>query len=274
MRFEDFARAHGVLVDHARADGIIHRCPTSDHPRKKHGAYKWTGEWGWVQGHDMHAEPIIYKPDSVPIEVVRRDMAEERRLEAARRAQAAKKAAEIVGRCTLDSHAYLQRKGFLTMQTLVDTDGRMVVPMRDVENYQRINSVQWIDAEGQKKFLPGGKAKGSVLIRGAGTEQFLVEGFCTGLSVEAALASMYRQARVVVCFSAGNLTHVAGLLSGRRFVIADNDASRTGELAAVATGLPWAMPREVGQDADDVRQEYGVRAVVELLRRAMKAAMP
>lgn len=270
MNFEAFAAAHGVLVAPARGDGVIHRCPTSDRPRARNGAYRWTGEWGWIQNWREHAEPVIYRPDHVSVEVVRRDMERERELETARREQAARKAAEIVARCPLDVHPYLARKGFAGMQGLVDGDSRLVVPMRDVENYARINSVQWIAADGEKKFLPGGKAKGSVLIRGAGSDHWLVEGFATGLSIEAALASMYRQSRVVICFSASNLAYVAGRINGRRYVIADNDASGTGERYAAATGLPWAMPGDVGTDANDLHQTAGVRAVVALMRKAMQ----
>lgn len=270
MTFSAFAQAHGLLVRDPIPDGRIHRCPTENHPRKKNGAYKFTGEWGWVQSWADHESPIIFKPDHVPVEVVRRDMAAERRAEQQRRENASKLAQQIVARCSFDEHPYLIRKGFPFAKTLVDTDGRMVVPMRDATNYKRVNSVQFIAEDGTKKFLPGGQARGSVLIRGAGAEHWLCEGFATGLSIEQALASMYRQARVVICFSAGNLAHVSSLLAGRRYVIADNDESSTGARYAAQTGLPWAMPDEIGQDANDVFQARGVRAVVDLMRKAMR----
>lgn len=269
MRFEQFAQAHGVLIDYAKSDALIHRAPTKDHPRKRNASYKWTGEWGWIQDWANHAEPIIYRPDHVPIEVVHRDMAAERRAEAARRGAAARQAAAIVASAQPDEHPYLIRKGFPFEKTLVGADGRIVVPMRDATDYKRVNSVQFIAADGEKKFLPGGKAKGSVLMRGAGAEMWLCEGFATGLSIEAALASMYRTAKVVICFSAGNLAYVAGLLRGRRYVIADNDESATGARYAASTGLPWAMPDTQGHDANDLMQASGVRAVVQMMRRAM-----
>lgn len=270
MSFTAFALAHGVLINHLHTDGRIRRVPTADHAKSRNGAYKFTGEWGWVQDWANHAEPIIFRPDHVPVEVVRRDMAAERRAEQQRRENAAKLAGQVIARCSFDEHPYLIRKGFPFAKTLVDTDGRIVVPMRDVTNYKRVNSVQFIAEDGTKKFLPGGQARGSVLIRGAGTEHWLCEGFATGLSIEQALASMYRQARVVVCFSAGNLAHVASLIGGRRFVIADNDVSATGARYAALTGLPWAMPDEIGQDANDLFQARGVRAVVDLMRKAMR----
>jgi putative DNA primase/helicase len=66
--------------------------------------------------------------------------------------------------------------------------------------------------------------------------------------------------------------HVAGLIPGRRFVFADNDASRAGETAAIATGLPYVMaPRPDGQktmDANDLHQSEGVIALAKLIMDA------
>lgn len=270
MTFDAFARAHGLLIRDLYADGRIHRCPTVDHPRDRNGAFKWTGEWGWVQNWAEHAEPIIYRPEGVPLEVVKRDMAAMRQADRQRRENAARTALEVVRRSTFGPHPYLAAKGFPDEQGLVDTDGRLVIPMRDGARYGRVNSVQWISPEGEKKFLTGGTAKGSVFVIGSGVECWLVEGFATALSVRAALASLYRQARAVVCFSAGNLTHVADLLTGPRFVFADHDASGTGQRAAEATGLPWVMAPEVGQDANDYHLAAGVRAVAALMRGAYR----
>lgn len=269
--FVAFARAHGLLIRDLYADGRVHRCPTSDHPRSKNGAYKFTGEWGWAQNWAEHEAPIIFRPDHISEEVVRRDMAEIRRREAERRRHAAIEAGAIVRRCRYDHHPYLDRKGFPGEQGLVDFDGRIVVPMRDCRDYSRINSVQWISADGEKKFLPGGMAKGSIFIIGTGIVQWLVEGLATALSVRAALLNLYQQARVVVCFSAANLAYVAGLLTGRRYILADNDTSGTGARYAASTGHPWCMPPTVGWDANDWHQAVGVRPLAEAMRALMGA---
>lgn len=270
MNFADFARAHGLLIRDLYADGRIHRCPTASHPRSTNGAYKWCGEWGWLQDWAEHAEPIIWREEGVSEEVVRRDIANMRREEQERRDRAARLAAAIVGRCTFDVHPYLASKGFPNEQGLIDTDGRLVIPMRDCSRYGRVVSVQFINAAGEKKFLTGGSAKGAVFFIGSGPEYWLCEGYATALSVRAALAELYRPARVVVCFSAGNLATVAGRLEGRRFVIADNDASGTGQRYAEATGLPWVMAPEVGHDANDMMVKHGTRAVADLLRGLLR----
>lgn len=266
--FADFARAHGLLINDLMADGRVHRCATVEHPRARNGAYRLDGEWGWVQAWDTHMEPIIWRAggSNSAIVPIKRDMEAVRREEAARRQQAADLAAAVVKRCGNAQHPYLARKGFADHVGLVDTDGRLVVPMRDIRDYRRINSVQWINGAGTKLFLPGGAAKGSVLMLGAGAEYWLCEGYATGLSIRAALEKLHRQARVVVCFSAGNLTYVASQTQGRRYVIADNDKSGTGERSAAATGLPWAMPPHVGMDANDYHQQYGIKPLVDLVR--------
>ena len=38
--FEESLRVAGLLVEHVRADGVLHRCGTTDKPRGKDGAYR------------------------------------------------------------------------------------------------------------------------------------------------------------------------------------------------------------------------------------------
>jgi putative DNA primase/helicase len=172
------------------------------------------------------------------------------------------------------THPYLASKGFPEATGMVTPDGELLIPMRDFKDYGVINSVQRIAADGSKLFLPGGKAKGSVftIAKGAWRERWLVEGYATGLSLQMALLDLRRQAEVIVCFSAGNLKYVATLVKRPAFVMADNDESKTGEQAAEATGLPWVMPEDVGQDANDVHALKGLRAVVGLIRNVNESA--
>ncbi|MBB2999670.1 putative DNA primase/helicase [Paraburkholderia tropica] len=273
MRFDDFARAHGLIIREVIADGKPHRVPTEDHPRKLNGAYGFDGQSGWVQNWAVHEKAIKWCPrlcDIRPVAIPKRDRAAEAKAETERRARARASAREIVGRCSYDVHPYLERKGFGAERGLIDTDGRLVVPMRDVTDYERVNSVQWINDQGEKKFLTGGAARGSVFAMGSGREHWLVEGFATGLSVREALRMLHRSARVVVCFSAGNLQHVATMMGGKRFVIADNDKSGTGARVALATGLPWAMPPVEGDDANDLHLREGINPLVQLMRNLLR----
>jgi putative DNA primase/helicase len=131
-------------------------------------------------------------------------------------------------------------------------------------------SVQRISEDGDKKFLPGGRTKGAVFLLGAhrgATHNYLVEGFATGLSVALAAKNLFQHYCVIVCFSANNMLHVSKSVK-RCLVMADNDESKTGELAAQATGKPWVMPHDVGMDFNDLHQSSGISAVERMIRNA------
>lgn len=271
MDFQQFARLHGVLIDDLQADGRVHRVPTIEKPRRRNGAYRFNGRFGWVQAWDTMVEPAIYRPErpdgpSPAPRAPRHYVPAQDEREA--REAAARRAAEIVARCRLDTHPYLARKGFPGLRALVDGDGRLVVPMRPVTRYHAVVSVQWIDERGDKLFLRAGAAKGSVFRIGSGDDTWLCEGFATGLSVARGLRELSWPATVVVTFSAGNLVHVAKLLRGRRYVMADADESGVGQAAAQSTGLPWVTPPDAGHDANDMHISRGIRALAELLRAA------
>lgn len=170
---------------------------------------------------------------------------------------AAKRAQAMVESATYDKHIYLSVKGFTEEMGLVLND-ELLIPMRDLKT-NRILSLQRIKPDGSKLFLKGGRASGAAFCLGAGSEVFLCEGYATGLSVRAALKSLYRQSKVVVCFSAANIAAVAKQTG--HYVIADNDASGTGQKFAEKTGLPWWMPPEVGMDANDYHRSAGVDAL-------------
>jgi putative DNA primase/helicase len=270
--FIQFAATHGVIINNPVDDGRLQRCPTSDHPKQRDGAYRFFGTWGWVQDWSNHEKPIIWKADgtdAVPVTVMARDVERIRREEARRRQQAAQRAVEIVRSCKTKPHAYLTNKGFPLEVGLVDSEENLIIAMRDMLDYRRINSVQSITNQGEKKFLYGGAAKGSIFIIGSGEDRWLCEGYATGLSIRAALRYMHQPSSVVVCFSASNLAHVAGAMGGRRLIVADNDQSGTGERFAASSGLPWVMPPDVGHDANDMHKAHGIPALANLLRGIM-----
>ena len=179
---------------------------------------------------------------------------------AARHSAVARTAQGMIKRATIETHPYLVIKGFPEHRALV-LNRALILPMRPIEGYKEIASVQEIQTDGSKKFLPGGRAKGCVLHIGQGREQWWCEGYATGLSIQAALARLYRRARVTVCFSAQNLAHVAK----RGFVVADHDRSGAGMKAAVRTGLPYWMPPMEG-DANDYHLDAGINTLANELR--------
>lgn len=260
--FLAFARDHGLILDHVIADGRVHRCATETKPRKRNGAWAYDGARGFVQDWTVHPRAIPYRGTSITPSPVRQKRAQGVRGDAEAATHLAR---QIIARSAFLPHPYLARKGFPATCGLVDPDdGRLIVPMYDANDYKRLLTVQRIAEDGSKLFLRGGTAKDAVHYLGRGTEDVLVEGYATGLSVRAAMAALYRDCRVVVCFSAGNLAHVARLYP-RGLVVADNDSSGAGELAARQSGLRYVMPAQVG-DANDVHAQEGLPALMALLR--------
>lgn len=207
----------------------------------------------------------------------RRRAAQERSAAADRVAEigyrkAAARAATLIKACAIGQHPYLAEKGFPDARALVMEDGSLVIPMRDCVSDALVGAqvVRLVDNKWEKQMLPGMRAKGASLRIGnhRASETWLVEGYATGLSVDAALKLLRLSASVLVCFSAHNLVHVAGRIPGRRFVFADHDSSRAGETAAIATGLPYAMAPIVGQDANDLHRSEGAIAVAKLIMEA------
>lgn len=272
--FLSFAQSYGLLMDHALSDARWHRVPTEDKPRKRNGSYKYDGDVGFVQNHATMEQVAMWKGGAragfVDKAAIRARLAITAAQDRARQAEARAVAEGMVKRAALDVHPYLAAKGFPQERGLV-LNGELLIPMREFSLYGQVNSLQRISPDGSKKFLPGGKAKGSVFFIGplVPHERWLVEGYATGLSVRAALRELHRDAQVIVCFSAGNLAHVGKIVKAPRrkaFVFADNDASGAGARAAEETGLPWVMPPEVGTDANDMHQRSGVRALAKLMR--------
>ena len=254
MSFVAHAQAHGLMVNYVIPDGRWHRVPTVDKPRKRNGAYVYDGQsgvvknWATMDGFARYGKGIIKQ-------IIQFDDGRERN------ARAAKQAMELIKSATVRTHPYLISKGFPRATGLVVGE-ELIIPIRDYKT-QKITGAQRIKESGEKLFIPGSRAKGSVFVLGRGSESWLVEGYATGLSVADALR--YKPAQVVVCFSASNLGYVAERIGGKRFIVADNDASGTGERVAIASGLPWVMPDTVGHDANDVHQERGIVAVQSML---------
>lgn len=202
------------------------------------------------------------------LEKARAQSREYARQQARRQSKAAADAERMIRKASMATHPYLDRKGFPNHLGLVH-DGKLLVPVRDVTEYSRVISVQLIDAAGEKKFLPGGRTRCGVYRIGASPalarRVVLCEGYATGLSLHAALQRLPGPPSIIVCFSAGNLEVVAKHFP-TALVCADNDESKRGEEAALATGLEWRMPPDVGTDFNDMHQTHGIYAVTKMLR--------
>jgi len=170
---------------------------------------------------------------------------------------AAKKADWILSQCKPEKHAYLDSKGFPELEGLVwrpDSETNLLcIPMYVGNN---LGGVQMIDKHGAKKYLSGqvtSKAEYRIDSGALNATDWWVEGYASGLSLRACLHALKLRYRIHITFSAGNLKRMAH--SG--YVVADNDASNTGALAAQATGLPYFLAPGVGNDINDMHKHDG-----------------
>ena len=266
MELIDFCRAHGIIIDAPPPIGYWKRYQTVDHPKKRNGAVKWMGDHAFVQNHATDTEVSIWKPDSIN-ESKRRDyarLAQEAEQEKIRmQERAAAKAKALLNASVLSKHPYFKSKGFPDEQGWVNGD-KLIIPVR-LEG--ELVGCQLIDESGNKKFLYGQRTSDASFDFDNKGKHYHCEGYATALSLRHALRSLKRNYVIHVCFSAGNLLKLAQKFGG--FVIADNDASGTGERIAKQTGLPYWMSEVVGEDANDAHQRLGLFKFTQSLTQSL-----
>ena len=76
------------------------------------------------------------------------------------------------------------------------------------------------------------------------------------MSIQSVLKRFKRRYVIHVCFSAGNMKKIAADLEPG-LVVADNDASGTGERVAKEIGWKYWMSDVVGEDANDTHVRLG-----------------
>lgn len=269
--FADFARSQGLIINHLPLGEIV-RCPTESHRTKRNGAFMFYGEWGWCQNWELHESPVLWKADGIQDTPQLRQRIKEshkkyqqERNEAAQ--QAAKKANWILSQCELNLSSYLARKGFPDMSANMwfrkDSEPLLVIPMM-ID--RKVVGCQLIAEDGNKRFLKGQITKGAYFPIGQGDNLFYVEGYASGLSLQKILQSLKISHRVIIAFSAGNIAYLAKKHNG--FVIADNDASVTGERVARESGCKWWMPPTVDQDINDYHLAAGIFKVSQEIKKA------
>ena len=170
-------------------------------------------------------------------------------------------------------HAYTVAKGVGNHGIRIERNGCLIVPMRDTAG--TLFSLQSIAADGEKRFLAGGRVKGCLHQIGelAGT-LIVCEGYATGATVHEAISHA-----VAIAFNSGNLVPVAMAMRARHtdariIVAADDDWQVPGnpgcssaKQAALAVGGVVAVPRfsrsrpDKATDFNDLHALHGVNAV-------------
>lgn len=268
MEFARFAEAHGLILDRIEVGKWV-RVPTTDHPRKRNGAYKLMDGIAWVQNHASMLEPVVWKPEgpapAIDHAAVKRRAAETAREIAERQKKAAAKAGWIMHQTKPDLHPYLAAKGFSEATGNVWDTGEsrlLVVPMRIGH---ALAGCQMINGDGDKKFLAGQRTNDACYTIDNKGPIYLCEGYATGLSIRAALAALRARYTIIVCFSAHGISRIAKSHQ-RAVIVADNDASGTGERVARETGHPYWISDIVGNDFNDDHRRLGLFAVSQSLR--------
>lgn len=270
--FQQFAESHGLIIRSLRVKNIG-RCPTVSHPRAKNGAYYFDGDFGWVMDwaidlapliwHDENLSPIERAKVAAKIEATKKLYLDDRK---AKNENAAKRAFSLVSECILDRHAYMDAHGLGDeVVNVLPRDGMsplMVVPMYFDG---RVCGAQTITIDGEKKFLSGQRSNLAQFILGQPSNVSLdvwCEGYCTGVAIRRVLVALRVPSVVHVTFSSGNLAKMAS----RGIVVADNDKSKAGLIAAEKTGLLFYMPELEGEDFCDEWRRIGQLAVSQRLK--------
>lgn len=267
----DMAAAGMVVKEPIIADSVLHRVYVDgDKSGTQNGAYILHADQhpaGYFE-HFPQGLKVTWRLDGAgdkPLSLaMRRQIEAERKLRQAERRQRQDEAAEKArwiwqnAKPVFDEakHPYLQRK-LVKAYGLRTSRGALVVPFFD-DTHQLVN-LQFIDTDGNKRFMAGGRKKGcfSPIGEPAGAARVLIcEGWATGASLHEALGAL-----VMVAGDAGNLEPVA--IAARRWhpnaeiiVAGDNDETGIGQTAAKKAALAvrgkYLIPEQTGADWNDV----------------------
>lgn len=164
------------------------------------------------------------------------------------------------------SNQYLAKKGInnkIIEGIRFTKDDKIVVPVHD--SNREIHSLQFIDQDGTKKFLTGGKKQGNFFMIDQDKVKdsktiYLAEGFATAATINIATDKP-----VAVSFDAGNIEHVLKNLKtthpDKEFIIAaDNDL--------------WKENNIGKEKAELAAQKYGAKVILPKFTLAHKDEMP
>lgn len=142
-----------------------------------------------------------------------------------------------------------------------------------------ISSLQYIDAQGNKRFLPGGAIKGGYcILEGDKSVIYICEGWATGCSIHEATGAC-----VYVCYQVSNIYDVTSFIKKENLssiikIAADNDRFKEGNPGlskALIVGqsleceviVPEFKIQEWGTDFNDLHQQEGLDYLKEFFNK-------
>lgn len=180
-------------------------------------------------------------------------------------------------------HPYLARKQITANNAKYNPDTQsLVVPLYDSAG--KLWTLQYINADGEKRFIPGGRKKGCFCPFGDETDTIIIcEGFATAATIHAATGL-----HTIAAMDAGNLSPVAQSIrskypTAKMIIAADNDWEseiNTGvNAAAVAADTVCAtlcvptIDTHGMSDFNDIAVSQGLAQVKQQLNAAIAVAM-
>lgn len=280
-------------------DGKVHRFSTSEELGDDAGWYVmhagviptgYFGDWrtGLSEAWSLDVGRPLTAAEKAAHSMRLHEIREIREAEQRRRQAIARKEAQTVWNAATpagNDHPYLARKQVQAYGLRLHSDGRLIAP---VHAEGQLYSLQFIDADGAKLFLAGGRVKGGYHVIGnlaGATPICICEGYATGATIH--LATGYA---VVVAFNAANLVFVARavrirLPEARLVLCADDDYATPGNAgltkatdAADAVGGVLAVPNfgverpASATDFNDLMVHSGLGAVAEAIMNAQPTA--
>lgn len=203
------------------------------------------GSWKTGESHTWHEDRPVMDPEARAelrrqVRAMQQARAEE---EAKVRAEAAAKAASLWERArpATDAHPYLVAKQ-VRAYGIRQLREMLLIPTRDEHGH--LHTLQFIGADGAKRFLTGGRIRGCYCAIGRPADVLLV---CEGYATAATLHQATGHA-TAAAFSAGNLEPVARALRAKfprlaLVLAADNDYATPGNPGLTAA---LAAARAVG----------------------------
>lgn len=239
--------AAGLVVENVDLSGAVVTCGTTKKPAGTDGRYAvhldFPPTLGFVNYHDgglwrnvpLYEQGTLDAMTEAERETLRERIRQEKEAAQAKREEERRTAAEKANWIfqTLPpagkDNPYLNRKGVLPRGDMrQDKEGRLVLPVRNADG--RIMSVQFIDGEGNKRFLKGGEKAGCyfpIPAKDGGQAGPLLIGEGCATVASACMASGYGG---LVAFDSGNLEAVARMVRSKYpdreiVLLADNDCT-------------------------------------------------
>ncbi|MDR0453338.1 MAG: ssDNA-binding domain-containing protein [Deferribacteraceae bacterium] len=304
--FEEFAAEKGLIIEgQAVSDGHIHRVPVYEgKPKSKDGAYvlhdDQQGRAGYVQNFKTgetatfgeRSVEIINSVNSDQLEAIKAERLAERNKTQDKTAKTVDYLVNNKFTPASKDNPYLQTKGVKANLAMADTEGTLIIPLKNING--ELRSFQKICDDGRKNYISGGQKSGCFFtfsdenglhVVKSRNQVIICEGFATG-------ASIYEATNVptVCAMDATNLKQVATEIRQKygndvNIIIAGDNDHKTpsnpgkyyAEKAAEAVGGKAVVPefskteKEKGlTDFNDLQQSQGRAAVFKQLEKSLE----